>query len=229
LLDGLNQSYSTILRSVKFKDYETLSNKKDVDLAALTADEKYNFLSLTQRSDLVENHFRSQMFDLYTRLLMGIRIDEETFSTVDYSKLNVQDNIVSGLIINYLKTIRKKKIPQQPLSQLLQNPSVDQETKDIIRLLSYGNIMFQADFIKKRILEPKLFDRVFHIPLDIRKFEIDVETTISSDAGKEMFKKNAVQNQIIVQGKSTFLNKIDRNQASFEDIFVVVETNLRNI
>ncbi len=228
IFDGLNQNYSTILRTCKFKDYEILTNKKNADLASLTLDEKYNFLSLTQRSDLVENHFKSQMFDLYTRLLMGIRIDEETFSNIDYSKINVQDDIISSLIINYLKTARKKKIPTQSLSQLLLNPIVDQETKDIIRLLSYGNIMFQADFVKKRILEPKLFDRVFHIPVDIRNFEIDVETTISTEAGKQMYKKNQVQNQIITKDKKIFLTKNDRNEASFEDIFVVVESNLRN-
>ena len=228
LLDGLNQSYSTIINSVKFRDYENLSLKKNVNLSALTADEKYNFLSLEQRSDLVENHLRSQMFELYIRLMLGMRIDEETFSTVDYSKLSVQDDIISGLIVNYLKNVRYKNIPNQPLAELLTNEAVDQETKDIIRLLSYGNIMFQADFIKKRILQQKLFDRIFHFPLDIRKFEIDVETTISTEAGKQMFKQNSVQNQIILDGKEYYFNKIDRNQASFEDIFVVVESNLRN-
>lgn len=228
LLDGANQSWSTILQMVKFKDYETLSNKKDATLSSLTLDDKYNFLSLEQRSELVENHLKSQMFDLYTRLLLGMRIDEETFSSVDYSKINVQDKTVTSLILSYLKTIRRKNIPQQPIADLLVNPLVDQETKDIIRLLSYGNIIFQADFVKKRILEPKMFDRVFHIPVDIRNFELDVELTNSTVSGKSMFKSNIVQNQLITKGKSVYLAKENRNEASFEDIFVVVESNLRN-
>lgn len=226
-LDARNVSYDRIIRNVILRDYESLQNKKSITLANISSDVKYNFLSGRQKLDMVKNHLESELLNLYIRLIAGIRMNEETFSGTTYSKTNLQDQQVLNLIIAFLKNVKGKDIPNQPVSQLLTNPNLDQETKDTLRLLSYGNIMFQSDFVRRRVLEPKLFDRVFHLPINVDSFEIDVEATVSTESGKSLYAKNSIQDMIYdVDGKK-YLRPRLRNDMIFEDYFVVIEANLR--
>jgi len=229
LPDSLQQpniKFSDIVRNAFVRDYESLQNKKNVTVQKIRQDVKYNFLSDIQKQNMIQNHIESELFELYIRLMAGIEINEETFSTVNFSKTSTQDQNVINLVISYLKVIKNKDIPNQPIPQLLQNPNLDQETKDTIRLLSYGNLLFQSSFIQKRVLQPKLFDRVFHIPVSTDDFEIDVDQTISTESGRNTYTKTSVQNMIDdVKGKK-YLKEKTRNDMIFEDYFVVVETNL---
>jgi hypothetical protein len=225
LLDA-SVNFNTVVRDAILRDYESLKNKKNVTLSDIRSNIKYNFLSPLQKFEMVRNHVQSSLLELYFRLIAGIRMNEETFSGTTFTKFDTQDEKVLNLIISFLKNVRGKDIPNQPISQLLSNPNLDQETKDTLRLLSYGNIIFQPEFIKRRILEPKLFDRVFHVPVGIDDFEIDVETTLSTESGKNTYSKNSVQNMIYdVDGKK-YLQPRNRNDIIFEDYFVVIETNL---
>lgn len=225
-LNSPTVKYFDVIKNATLKDYESLQNKKNVRLANIAKDEQYSFLSTTQKNEMVKNHIESELLDLYIKLIAGIEINEETFTNTTYTKANIQDQAILGLILSFLKNVRRKDIPNQPVDQLLNNPNVDQESKDILRLLSYGNLTFQPDFIRRRVLEPKLFDRIFHIPINIDNFEIDVEATLSSDSGKNAYTKNAVQNMIYdVDGKK-YLKPKERNDLVFEDYFVVVESNL---
>lgn len=220
--------YVRLIREARFRDYESPSAKKEINLSKITTDEKYSFLSLEQKTQMIKNHLESQLFEIYIKLICGAKINEETFSNTDYQKLSSMDQVVSALILSFLKNVRGKTIPNQSFSSLLVNPNVDQETKDIIRLLSYGNLMFQGDFIKNRILNTKLFDRVFHIPVNMEKFEIDVEKTTETSSGRMAYNKNSFQNMIERREGKEFLVTKNQNQAMFEDIFIVLETNLRN-
>jgi len=226
-LDVRNVRYQQIIRNTILKDYESLQNKKNITLANIRADVKYSFLSGQQQTEMVKNHLESELLDLYIRLIAGIEMNEETFSGTSYNKTDLQDQQVLNLIISFLKIVKGKDIPNQPISQLLVNPNLDQETKDTLRLLSYGNIMFQADFIRRRVLEPKLFDRVFHFPINVDSFEIDVETTISTESGKSLYAKSSIQNMIYETDGKKYLLPRHRNDMIFEDYFVVVEANLR--
>lgn len=225
-LDAANVNYAEILRNATVRDYEQLQNKKSVKLANIRSDIKYNFLSDSQKQEMIKNHVESELFELYIKLMSGIEMNEEIFCNTAYSKVNTQDQQVLNLIISFLKIVKNKEIPNQPVSQLLQNPNLDQETKDTLRLLSYGNMVFQSNFIKRRVLQPKLFDRVFHLPINVDNFEIDVETTISTESGRSAYTKNSVQNMIHdVNGKKYLLPR-NRNDMIFEDYFVVVESSL---
>jgi hypothetical protein len=129
-------------------------------------------------------------------------------------------------MISYLKTVKGKDIPNQSVDLLLQNLNLDQETKDTLRLLSYGNLVFQSSFVKRKVLDPKLFDRVFHLPINTDDFEIDVEQTISTEAGRNTYTKNSVQSMIYDVNGKKYLKPKGRNDMIFEDYFVVIETNL---
>ncbi len=225
-MERADVSYSQLVKNVRLRDYQTLYNKQEVTHTTITTNEKYNFLSYPQKYSLIKNHLESQLLDLYIRLLGGLRMSEETFTEQSISVGNPPN--LSELVISYLKKYRAKTIPDQPISQLLLNPEVDQESKDIIRLLSYGNIMFTPDFVKQKILKPKLFDRVFHLPVNLEDFEIDTEATLSTESGRMAYTKSSFQEQIVRNRDAEYLVTKNRNDARFEDIFVVIEANLRN-
>lgn len=220
-------NYSNLIQRAVFRDYESLINKKEITLLSLRADSKYEFLSESQRAQMIRNHLESELWNLYLRLLSGIDMSEDVFTETTYAKTNLQDQQVFDLIVSYLKTVKGKQIPNQNISAILRNPDLDQETKDTLRLFSYGNIMFQSEFVNKRVLEPKLFDRVFNIPINVDKFEIDIETTLATESGKRTLAKNQVRDRIIESGGKSFFLPRQRNDIIFEDYFVVIEANLR--
>lgn len=224
---SLLPNYFQILREASMMDYESLQDKRTVTLASIQDNEKYSFLSSFQKQQMMQNHVESQLLALYIRLMAGMRIDEETFTETLYDKLGEQDQQVYNLITSFLKTVKNKTIPNLPVEQLLVSPLVDQESKDTIRLLSYGNIVFQSEFVKRRILDAKLFDRVFNLPINIDDFPIDVEATISTESGRSTYMKNSIQDQLVRVGTNEYLKPRERNDLVFEDYFVVVESNLR--
>lgn len=227
--DSLNYTslkFSDVVLGAILRDYEFLKNKKDLKLDTIRRDPKYAFLTNQQKYELFQNHIRSELLKLYIKLMAGIEISEEIFTATTYDKTKTQNEEVYNLILSYLRNVRRKQIPNQSISQILQNPNVDQETKDVLRLLSYGNLIFQPDFIRRRILEPKLFDRVFHLPLFVDDFEIDVEATKSTEAGKNAYVKNSIQNVLYERNGKVYLRQRNKNDTIFEDYFVVIESDL---
>lgn len=220
-------NYAQVLRNSLLRDYQSLEDKRNVALRDIQLDQKYNFLSDVQKQQMVRNHVESQLLDLYIRLMTGLRMDEETFTNTLYDKLGLQDQSVLNLVIRFLKEVKGKDIPNAPVEQLLANPTLDQETKDTLRLLSYGNIVFQSNYVRRRVLDPKLFDRVFHLPVSIDSFPIDVEATTATESGRQTYMKNSVQEQIIRTNGEEYLRPRNRNDLVFEDYFVVIESNLR--
>lgn len=220
-------NYAQILREALLRDYQSIQDKRLVSVRDIQLDSKYSFLTNDQKQKLMKNHTESQLLDLYIRLMTGLRMDEETFTGTLYNKLSLQDQDVINLTLRFLKEVKGKDIPNIPFDKILTSESVDQETKDTLRLLSYGNVVFQSTFVRRRILDPKLFDRVFNIPVSIDDFAIDVPATIATNSGRETYMKNSIQNQIVKVNGEEFLRPRNRNDLVFEDYFVVVESNLR--
>lgn len=220
-------NYAQILREALLRDYQSLQDKRTLTLRDVQSDEKYSFLSVMQKQQMMQNHVESQLLDLYIRLMTGFRMDEETFTSKLHDKLGLQDQDVLNLVIRFLKEIKGKDLPNVSVDQLLINPNVDQETKDTLRLLSYGNVVFQSSYVRQKILDSKLFDRVFQIPIGIDDFAIDVASTISTESGRATYMKNAIQNQITRTNGKEYLRTRNRNDLVFEDYFVVIESNLR--
>lgn len=224
---GTNVNYAQVLREAQLRDYQSIQDKRLVSLRDIRNDQKYSFLSDLQKQQMMQNHVESQLLDLYIRLMTGLKMDEEVFTGTRYDKLNLQDQEVFNLAVRFLKEVKGKDIPNLPIEQILLSQNVDQETKDTLRLLSYGNVVFQSNFVRRRILDPKLFDRVFNIPISIDDFPIDVAATIATDSGRETYMKNSIQEQIVRTNGEEYLRPRNRNDMVFEDYFVVVESNLR--
>lgn len=227
-LENANLNYGQLLREIKFRDYQNISTKREITLNKIYTNNDYDFISNTQKYNMIKNHSQSQFLEYYIKFMTGLKITEEIFIPEDFQKITSQDPAVTNLIISYLRNVKRKNIPNVPLGTLLTDNQIDQETKDTIRILSYGNILFQGDFVKKRILNYKLFDRIFNIPVNLDKFEIDVEKTLETSAGRQMYSSANFQSQIKRIGEKEYFNSRDKNEASFEDVFVVLETNLRS-
>lgn len=98
---------------------------------------------------------------------------------------------------------------------------------------TFYNDTFQES---KRLMSPKIFDRVFHMFIDSDEFEIDVEQTTKDNIGKKAFEQLRNLNKIIEvtdsSGRSRFYlqekNKL-QNDLTFEKYFVTVQTILESI
>lgn len=97
---------------------------------------------------------------------------------------------------------------------------------------TFYNDTFQES---KRLMSPKMFDRVFHMFIDSDEFEIDVTQTTKDNVGKKAFEQLRNLNKIIEvtdsSGKSKFYlqekNKL-QNDLTFEKYFVTVQTILES-
>jgi len=220
-----NEIYSRILQRVRVKDLETMTNNKIYrTVENIVEDDKYDFLTTEQKRSLIDNHTRSNVMSLYANMTTGMNISEETFC-VDNSIEEV-DSDITNLIFGYLRNILRKNIPNQDISTLLQNPAVDDETKDTLRLLSFGNTTFDARYLKTKILSRKLFDRVFHIPISTEDFEIDFDLTNQTKAGKIALSQNYVQENIITVDGVSYMRPRDINETTFEDYFITITNDI---
>ena len=89
---------------------------------------------------------------------------------------------------------------------------------------------------RDRILKPKKFDRVFHLPVSLDDFEIDVEAMESSIVGTQALKKSALQKEFRDRrvyresdaGRPVFLKRRTDRDIIFEDFFVTLESQNEN-
>jgi hypothetical protein len=108
---------------------------------------------------------------------------------------------------------------------MLTNPNVDQGTKDTLKLLTFGNVAFKLENALAEMLSPKLFERVFTVPLNVDDFEIDYEATTASESGRQFFQKSFIQNKLdrhAAQGTYRFLPRTHQDVV-LEDYFVTIE------
>lgn len=221
-----NERYSRIVQRNRIIDLESILNPKTRNLANIVNDDDYDFLSTDQKRELIGNHTSSALLELYIRMLTGMRIDEATFAENVVQAGTAFSEEFVNLVFTYLRDTLDKEVPNQPIPQLLTNSDVDDETKDILRLITYGNVVFEPEVLRSKVISPKLFDRVFHLAFNTEDFEIDEEETMDSESGKLAMQKSVVQERIVEEGNSKFLRPKNRNELVFEDYFVVVENSI---
>jgi len=220
------EAWSKIVQRNKILDLGIVSNPKTRSWNNIADDDGYDFLSLGQKRELIENHTADGLLGLYMRLLTGMRIDEATFAKNKIEPGTTFSEELNNLVFTYLRDTLKKKVPNQPIPDLLANNNVDDETKDVLRLLTYGNAVFEPEVLRSKVTSPKMFDRVFHLAFNTEDFEIDEEETLDSESGKLTFQKSVVQERIVNQNGILYLRPKTRNELVFEDYFVVVENSI---
>lgn len=224
-----NERFDRILQRIAVKDYEDLSyfgQPKCRTFDDIVNDPKYDFLSNEQKRSIIRNHVTSGLLQTYTKLLTGLRIDEASFLNREVVPGTNFSEGLQDLIFRYLREDLDKDVPKQSIPDLLENPEVDDETKDILRLFTYGNSVFEPSVIRNMITSPKMFDRVFHIPFNTEAFEVDIDLTNETQAGRAALVQSFVQERLVMVGDGTFLRTKGRNEMAFEDYFASIESDI---
>jgi len=190
---------------------------------------RYDFLSRDEKRQMFDNHFTSFLLENYIKLTTGMKIAEDTFIIDQKERVHPGiDKKIEKILLSYIRDILEENIPpNQTTEELLVNPEVTEEVKDILRDFKTGNLTFYPNTLRDRILSPKVFDRIFHIPLNIDDFEVDKAASIKKLGGHAAWHQRHIQNKLIhrVEGDKTlyFLKPRTDRDIIFEDFFVVIE------
>lgn len=219
------ETFEKLMKRATVTDFSTI-HPKEITLNSIIENPEYSFLKVVDKKLLIRNHITSFLLFEYINLLTGLRITEETFLQKEKPFRELNDKL-QQIVFKYLREVKKVNIPaNQSIEELLDNPRINRETKDVIRLFNFGSLMFSPNEVKSRVLEPKLFDRILHIPLDTDNFEVDIELTNSTESGRHAWKQAYVQENLRrnVGGSRVFLKERKKNDLAFEDYFVTIET-----
>lgn len=237
-----SDTFESVLQRISLFDYQSFQYPETVRMSDIITSEKYSFIANpTLRRSIIENHVMSDLFSEYIRVLTGMKLAEDTFidqQSQTYRGLSLRGDSLTpqfeSLARKYLILKREidmrsdhslQRIPEISFDDMLTSPLVDEITKDDVRLLKFGNLVFKSENAFANLLSPKLFDRVFTIPLNVDDFEIDYTQTISTAGGREFIEKAFVQARLdrtAPEGVYRFVPRSIREMV-FEDYFVTVE------
>lgn len=230
IIDALPQegeSYQAVLNRLALTDFEDPFNPVEIDLETLRKDPKYNFLTQDQYEELLVNHTTSYLFGLYSSLHTGVKPSEDTFIFPDKGE-RVLNPRMRGMLTDFFKAINAAgPTTEQNTSDILASPDVSDNIKDYFRLFTYSSIVFNINEVRNRVLSPKLYDRIFYIPVQTYKLEIDIQRTklYNPEINFSLYDKNLIIKN--APGNNTpkyYLTDGDSDQFIIKDIFVNVET-----
>lgn len=239
-----SDSFDSVMRKISLIDYQNPTTPTEINLENITTNNRYSLIPTTsERRQMFENHVFSDVFAAYMQALTGMKMAESSFvntTSETWKRLSrgATNNDLSPqfaeLARRYLVSQRTSDIRSNPalrplpdvsIQEMAISPNVDQGTKDTLKLLSFGNVAFKLESALAEMLSPKLFERVFTIPLDIDGFEIDYEATTATESGREFFQKDFIQDKLdnsLPQGVYKFKNRTMKDVV-LEDFFVTME------
>lgn len=221
---------SRIVPNLKLQDISQVTSPKTVSANDLKKDATYASLVNTDAIDeLVLNHIQSDLMATYVSFLSGMNLTEKTFTGTEVATGTASINQNFTLLIKrYIQeTLGESVDPAATFNDILNDSSVDidQRIKDIVRLATFGSITFDPSVIQGRITKPKLFDRVFHIPLTVEFFEVDEDQTNSTQNGYNALKQDSIQDKLFrFSNGRLFMRLNDEEEVVFSDFFVTIET-----
>ena len=236
-------NFSSVVQRVTLQDYQNFGAPSSITLANILNDNGYSIIPdpLTKKA-LFANHVVSDLLSAYMQALTTMKISEETFIDVQsqtWRTLSLGNGtdlsprfaelVRRYLIIKRTADIRSnpalRPLPDLPIQNMLIDPNVDQGTKDTLKLLTFGNIAFKPENAIAEMLSPKIFERVFNIPLNIDSFEIDYEATTGPQSGRELLANDFIQAKLdrtAPAGTYRFKPRTGKD-AVIEDFFVTIE------
>jgi hypothetical protein len=217
------ETFAALLSRMTVKDYEDPYNVQNITNVGIRNDVRYDFLSTAQRDEIFKNAITSYLLGLYINCLTGIKLSEDVF--INHNSKRVLNPKTVAAIKTFLSKIR------QPYNEtyidteaILTNPNLSQNVKDTYRLMSYGSLMFNNMEATKRVNSSKTFDRVLHIPVNLRWLAIDVEATRSTLAGRMALERASLLEYIVpgIGDEETYITTNSLNDFIIKDIFCAV-------
>jgi len=133
--------------------------------------ELYPSLSNQEKIEIYRNHVNSFLLEEYIRFLSDTSVDENRF--IRYEKISeLSPNTLASQIVNN-SNIQNGLTPSQ--SDSLANDTNNSVQKFFMNETLFGD--FEA--IRKNLISPRKFDRVFHVLFDPDDFKIDLSLTSS--------------------------------------------------
>jgi hypothetical protein len=84
-------------------------------------------------------------------------------------------------------------------------------------------LVLKPENVIAEMLSPKLFERVFTIPVNIDNFEIDFAKTTAKEGGRQLMEKKFFAEKIIVDNGVYKMRPRSSKDVIFEDYFVTIE------
>jgi hypothetical protein len=236
-----SENFESVLRRITLSDYQSLNAPINVTKDSIAVNQTYpTELSVSARRNLFDNHVLSDLFCNYIQTLTSMNLSESSFVDTNsdtWKRLSIGDgnmvtprfaNIIRRYLINQRnEDIRLnpslKPLPDISIEEMLVNPNVDQGTKDILRILIGGNLVLKPENVIAEMLSPKLFERVFTIPVNIDNFEIDFAKTTAKEGGRQLMEKKFFAEKIIVDNGVYKMRPRSSKDVIFEDYFVTIE------
>jgi len=199
---------------VQSSDYGLLSQDelKDIHKNHVISNAFENYIRIMSDADISEEAF------LINETVESIEIDDQTrdefnnlvllhVSNIAKRKLTFEE--ISGdnsTLAEIVDKLLNNDLTTQTLSNTVaafddmsksQNIQIAQDLVSFFRLFSVKSFIAGSRSRKNKIISPKIFERIFHIPVDQDDFIIDVELTNSTESGRSALEKASFENRII--------------------------------
>jgi hypothetical protein len=168
--------------------FETLAGGADVQYLAPTgtqtaafADDSYNFLTVSTRRSIIENHVLSMILEAYVRLITGLSFSEHEFDLIDREKLVGSTFAETMTALKIAETNQKRQNPTTPSSTTFlapapqPNPKKSPANSQTVSAIAKPTTATVATDAKKLSKPPVLTEEVVKvvnrdIPLVIQQF-----------------------------------------------------------
>ena len=241
-----NMNFERTIESLSIADYpldsENGFRKKLLTYKNITMDKNsdydYALPNNADRRSMFKNHVVSYILDMYISLLTGLKVDETTFIQTQSKPERSIDREVFQIMYTYVRDVIDPNFPPLPslendaavsslIQSILNNPDYPEKAKEYFRLFTYGTIAFNTEYLTALVNQPKIFDRVFHVPVDTSEFEIDLDATLSTESGRQAWQNTYVQDNL-TRTQDGFYKVRPKNATdlTFEDYFVRIETSI---
>lgn len=141
-------------------------------------DETYSFLSQTEKQEIITNHAASFLLENYIKIMTGLVINETTFNLTSQEAEALLKEYEFGTNASQVKTSMEKKKSLKSLNigqntgQIKKESLMSKQSIAVATKLAFQPIAASL----RHLIQPKKFDRVFHIIFD-PEFEVDEEKT----------------------------------------------------
>jgi hypothetical protein len=220
-----NESFSKLVERINLEDVADIMKVKQVSLNDLHTNTSYRFLNKDELKEMIINHVQSDLLATYIRFLSSLDLTEKTYTVKDIQIGTSTNEGFQKIIKGYINSFTNNQLNQSlNFQQILLDPLIDEETKDIVRLSTFGSITFEPSILRQKTISSKLFDRVFHLPLTVEFFEIDENQTRSTQNGYNALRQDFLQDKLFRFRDRLFLKLSSDEDIIFSDFFVNVET-----
>jgi hypothetical protein len=168
-------------RTIGIIDTQTLDQFK--------ASPEYDLLIDEQKTSIFKNHAISDTLNTYLKLMTGINTSEFTF-------LSNPKLLASQKLDQHIKDLVGMTSPRQWRRRTSLGVTSTKEQKNQYRRL-LNSLIFRSGLNKLRIEQPKLFERIFTVPIDPDEYIIDTAKTMATSKGRLALNNLGIASSIV--------------------------------